>query len=207
MSRPDLASDLVHFIRATSLAGAFNTLEAIRRTRMLIGSRRMVRGDHRVVCFSEAPLNVLGKAVGLAASGHGRYQPVGVMVSKRWLFERGGRPVIYQTDSEYAGLSEATQWRHVRFDLGATPPVDFTWEREWRVRVDELPFSPNDVRVVVPDQEVLAWLRERHDREQDDLTQSYGIIMGQELAEAYREGFPWDIVNLRLDQLLVSDAC
>lgn len=166
----------------------------------------MVRGDHRVVCFSEAPLHVLGKAVGLATAGHGRYQPVGVMVTKRWLFERGGRPVIYQADSEYADMSEANQWRHVRFDLNVTPPVDFTWEREWRIRVDELSFSPDDVRVIVPDQEVLAWLKERHEREQDDLTQSFGIIMGQELAEAHREGFPWDVANLRLDQLLASDA-
>ncbi len=116
------------------------------------------------------------------------------------------RPVIYQTDAEYAPLSEATQWRHVRFDLSTNPPVDFTWEREWRIRTDELMFSPHNVRVVVPDRTVLEWLRERHARDQDYLTQAYGTIMGQELAEAYREDFPWEVVNLRLDQLLIDDA-
>ena len=201
MERPDLTDDLIHFIRADTANAALHTLQAILQSRRLIGSARMVKGDHRVVCFSEAPLRFLGYAVGRGAPGHSRYQPIGIMAKKRWLYDRGGRPVIYQPDSEYAALGPAHQWRHVRFEPGATPPIDFTWEREWRIHTPELPFASAEVTVVAPSQEVLDWMKEQHNCEQDYQEQMYGVILGSQLAYMYREDFPWTVQNLRLDQL------
>ena len=57
-------------------------------------------------CFSEAPLSKLAQILA-NPSAHGmRYKPFGVMVSKSWLFERAGRPVIYQPESEFDLLHE-----------------------------------------------------------------------------------------------------
>lgn len=32
------------------------------------------------------------------------------------------------------------------------PPVDFTWEREWRLQTDVLPLMQNDVVIVLPNE-------------------------------------------------------
>jgi hypothetical protein len=50
----------------------------------------------------------------------------------------------------------------VRYDLGGAKDVDFTWEREWRLRLDELQFGPKDVTLVVPNRIVTAEIRAAH---------------------------------------------
>ena len=63
------------------------------------------------------------------------------MFEKNWLFKRGGRPVIYQPESDFDLLPEDLRWRHVRFELTEEKVVDWTWEREWRVCCDDLAFT------------------------------------------------------------------
>jgi hypothetical protein len=111
------------------------------------------------------------------------------MVPKDWLFERGGRPVIYQTDDEYSDLPESLRWRHVQYD----PPngVDFTWEREWRIKIDELPLDSSVTGVLVPDAEWEGQLRRDYKRDQDLEVLQYSLIFDEEIAEMYREKFPW----------------
>lgn len=75
------------------------------------------------------------------------------MVDKAWMFEMGGRPVIYHSDAEYELLPEALRWRHVRYEPTARPSIDFTWEREWRVHRDQMPITPNDAAIIVPNQD------------------------------------------------------
>ena len=82
-----------------------------------------------------------------------RYKPFGVMVSKSWLFERAGRPVIYQPESEFDLLHETQRFRHKEYD---PPSVDFTWEREWRIRTDALELDPGAVSLVVPNRGFLT---------------------------------------------------
>jgi len=83
------------------------------------------------VCFTEAPENVFHQVLG-------RYKPFGIQVPKSWLFEKGGRPVIYQAAGEYELLDEKIRWRHVRYEPHTTAPIDFSWEREWRIQAEEL---------------------------------------------------------------------
>jgi hypothetical protein len=91
---------------------------------------------------------------------HGmRYKPFGVMVDKAWLFDRGGRPVIYRPDAEYSLLHETQRFRHVRYEPGS---VDFTWEREWRLRADELELDPSVTTLVVPHRAWEKWALDRH---------------------------------------------
>ena len=54
----------------------------------------------------------------------------------------GARPVIYLPAAEARDiLADAERWRVVSIDLDSPTPVDWTFEREWRVP-DELKFEP-----------------------------------------------------------------
>jgi hypothetical protein len=54
-------------------------------------------------------------------------------MSKKGVFDLGGRPVIYLPDNEGTWIPDSEKWRHVRFEFGS---VDFTHEREWRLPGD-----------------------------------------------------------------------
>jgi hypothetical protein len=116
------------------------------------------------------------------------------MFEKSWLFAYGGRPVIYQSDSEFDDLPEGIRWRHVRYEPGC---VDFTWEREWRIQSDELHFVPSEAFLVVPDRERADSLVAQHKGDEDFKVYEYSQIMDQFLAEQYRDEFPWRIAVLR----------
>jgi len=110
----------------------------------LAGTSGFIRGGYKCICFSESPITELVslfKLSELAAqqSQRPKYEPYGVAVTKDWLFARGGRPVIYQPDSEYEQLPESLRYRHVRYE---PPGIDFTWEREWRLCANELRLEP-----------------------------------------------------------------
>jgi hypothetical protein len=162
--RRDLGSLLFHFTRAPHdhtppirirswPRSAMNSLGNILAERRLCGSAANIRGGHRCICFTEAPISEvvsLFRLSDLAAEGglRPKYEPYGVAVTKKWLFTRGGRPAIYQPDAEYDLLPESIRYRHVRYDPIAG--VDFTWEREWRLFADELRLDPKETLVVVP---------------------------------------------------------
>lgn len=129
--------------------------------RALRGSSRGIRGKHIVVCFSEAPIEVLAKM--FREDGRDfRYRPFGVMVPKTWLFDLGGRPAIYQPESDFDLLPESLRYRHVRFDR-PDAPNDFSFEREWRIETEALALDPKICTLVVPDREWDYKLREEHD--------------------------------------------
>jgi hypothetical protein len=129
-------------------------------------------------------------------NAYSRYSPFGVIFDKSWIFSLGGRPVIYEPEEEFALLPSQIQWRHVRYEPNGTPPIDFTWEREWRLRVDELNLNPVHAAIVVPDRTWANRLVSDHEKRQDWLVQEYSQIMDSLLAEQYREEFPWRIVWL-----------
>ena len=76
---------------------------------LLAGGTGYIKGAHRCVCFSEAPIGKLSHL--LAENDHRKfkYQPYGVLVDKKWLYRRGGRPVIYCADADYDSLPEASE--------------------------------------------------------------------------------------------------
>lgn len=159
--RVDLSEQLVHFTRG-SLVEAEQAFRNIITERKLRGSDKGIRGGYKVVCFSEAPVDVLAKL--FASTGHSfRYRPFGVMVSKAWLFERGGRPVIYQPEADFELLPKELQHRHVRFD-NPGGDKDFTFEREWRIPIEELHLEPATCTLIVPQREWDYKLREEHDQ-------------------------------------------
>jgi hypothetical protein len=48
----------------------------------------------------------------------------------------------------------------------APPPIDFTWEREWRVHAEQLAPDPRACDLIVPDADAEEELRNRHDAEE-----------------------------------------
>jgi hypothetical protein len=139
-TRFDISEKLIHFTSGESADDAFARLRAIIGERRLIAGNRMIRGGYRCVCFTEAPPAAFADAF-VSRAPFTRCSRFGLMFDKTWVYDRGGRPVIYQPDSDFSILPEALRWRHVRFEPTSEQVIDFTWEREWRIPCDELTFS------------------------------------------------------------------
>ena len=153
MIRDDLSDRLIHLTKGKTEDAASTLLKIITEGKLLGGSG-MIKGEFCCVCFSEAPISKLAYLLA-KPSRHGmRYRPFGVMVEKSWLFQRRGRPVIYQPAEEYDLLPDGLKFRHVTYEPNREKPIDFSWEREWRIRTNELRLDPDRTTVVVPNR---AW--------------------------------------------------
>ena len=194
MQRSDISPFLIHFTKPLDQEEAFQKLQKIISDEKLIGCGNWIKGLHPCICFTEAPVGSIGGKL-CNQFGELRYSSFGIRVTKRWLMDQGGRPVIYQPDCEYSMLPESHRWRHVRYEVGNVPKeIDFTWEREWRIQCDKLPFDPQVAQIVVPSEEWKERLLHTHLGRQESLVMDYGQICGHVLAEHYRSPFPWQII-------------
>ena len=197
MSRLDISPYLIHFTRGETLDEAFRRFQAIVAEQRLLGTGSRIRGGYCCVCFSEAPLSSLSGGL-VNERYYSRYSPFGILVSKNWLFARGGRPVIYQTEDEYQLLPESLRWRHMRYDIREdVENVDFAWEREWRLPVAALEFDNLVATLVVLDSAWAHRLVTEHDRNEDYRVLQYTTIFDEGVAEMYREPFKWRVLTLR----------
>lgn len=130
--RPDFSQGLVHLTKERGETSAFDVLKEILSSGELRGSGHtgFVKGQRKAVCLSEVPLSSVHYFAGKADQKDARYRFYGVALSKKAVFEAGGRPVIYLPDAEADWIPDDQKWRHVRFEH---PRVDWTHEREWRV--------------------------------------------------------------------------
>lgn len=129
------AAMLTHFTRASRAESALDNLVAILRDGTIRASTRMVRGGRAVVCLFDAPIREL--RVLLDRRNRRRYQPFGIAIEKRYAFRMGARPVIYMPWGEAEGLlAPEEMWRVVTLDLERHPPVDWSFEHEWRTAGD-----------------------------------------------------------------------
>ena len=192
MPRPDLSDKLIHFTGGNSHEEAFGNLCSIIEDRGIRGSNNKIKGLFTCVCFTEAPLAALRRGL-VNLQDYSRYRPFGIIYDKTFIHALGGRPVIYQPDVEYDDLSHSSKWRHMRYEPNADPPIDFTWEREWRVRTERLPVQSHHAVIVVPNRGWEERLRDAHAEQQDHQVYEYSQIMDQLLAEQHREEFPWRV--------------
>ncbi|HLK85034.1 MAG TPA: hypothetical protein VKT27_00885 [Candidatus Binataceae bacterium] len=131
---PPLAM-LTHFTRAGKTASALDNLAAILRDGVIRGSRRMVREGRAAVCLFDVPLRDL--RILLDRRNRRRYEPFGIAIEKRYAFRMGARPVIYMPWREAERLLPAGErWRVVALELERERPIDWSYEREWRVAGD-----------------------------------------------------------------------
>jgi len=191
--RDDIANDVIHFTKGDSPTEAFDVLSHIVAQRRLLGGTGFIKGNYTCVCFTEAPLAHLADVFARTAVEKIRYMPFGILLAKKWLFDHGGRPVIYQPESEFTELPEGLRYRYVRYEPTGTPPIDFTWEREWRVRTDTLELDPTAATIVLPSQEYLDELLRQHNRAQDREVELHTLMVGESIAEQMRERFLWNV--------------
>ncbi len=166
----------------------------------LFGGTGMIKGGHTCVCFSEAPLSAIKNGL-VNESFYSRYSPFGIMVSKKWFFKQGGRPVIYQTEEEYSQLTE-NKWRHVTYNPSLENPIDFTWEREWRINAEKLELNENMSTIVLPNKEWayhlidhFEWYDHALDRQQYSLIFDDPIMIDL-MASPRGFYFGWPIITL-----------
>lgn len=150
--RRDMSSLLFHFTRGANGMPAGHVLKKILGSGTLLGTGTWTRGTN-CVCFTEAPIpefTAIFSLVNIAASHNlrPRYEPYGIAFHKDWLFRQGGRPVIYEQNSKFHLYSSDQDYRMVPFDPDAG--IDYTWEREWRIKTNELSLDSNHALVVVP---------------------------------------------------------
>lgn len=191
MPRADLSNDLIHWIKGDSDEDSFDVLRNIVFSHKLFGGTGHIKGGYRCICFTEAPGNTFHNVIG-------RYRPFGIRVSKRWLYAQGGRPVIYQSDSEFDDLAESHRWRHVRYDPSTEPPVDFTWEREWRIRKDELELPPGEARIIVPHPSWVSAIEHEHYQEELSRIHYESLAYGDEWLFNHPDEFYYAISVINL---------
>jgi len=129
------APTLAHFTRAAGKSSAMDNLARILEAKTIRGATRMLLGARRGVCLFDAPLSDLGHL--LTPRNRRRYEPFGIAIDKRYAFAMGARPVIYMPSAEAAAILEDNElWRVVSIDMTRNPPIDWTFEREWRLLGD-----------------------------------------------------------------------
>lgn len=193
-AREDISNSLIHFTKGANCNEAFDNLLSIIRMKRINGNSRNIKGTFKCICFSETPPRFLTAGL-INENYYSKYSPFGIMVSKEYLFALGGRPVIYETDSEYESLSYTHKWRHVLYDLNLKPPIDFTWEKEWRIKAEYLEINNENIKIIVLNE---LWKDALINAYRDDLFQYYYQIFADETVSlhAYYEDFPWEILLL-----------
>jgi hypothetical protein len=143
--RKDLSDWVWHLVRRDGPPQ--DTLREIIRQNTIIGSFDPLTKT-KVICFSEAPLHQLvSQDHILASNNYDRLALYGVGFRKSWIFKQGGLPVIYQPNRLLKELPASIRWRHVEYDLDKG--IDYSWQREWRISADKLPFSNHDAVILV----------------------------------------------------------
>jgi len=197
--RPDISDKLIHFTSGPDEDAAFGNLCSIIQGGAIRGSAGKIKGGYQCVCFTEAPIAALGRGL-VNLSDFSRYQPFGVIYDKTHVYSQGGRPVIYQSDSEFLALPDELRWRHMRYEPIVIPPAerptDFTWEREWRVQCESFSAAPNLAGFILPTYGWANRLLRAHHEQQDLIVYEYSQIMDLYLAEQYRELLPWRLFVL-----------
>jgi hypothetical protein len=197
MLRDDVSRNLVHLLRnqqdVNEPRSAENVFIEILTTKTILGGTGNIKGQFRCVCFSEAPISKLGQILALPGIHGMRYKPFGFMVSKEWLYKKGGRPVIYQSDSEYELLHDDLKYRHVKYE---PPTVDFCWEREWRIKTDRLQLDPAEVTVIVPNRTFVEKIKKEDASEKAGKAQLMGMLTNGILAHEPVKPLIWHFLVL-----------
>ena len=173
MNQPDFSDFIVHFTKnapphstelhpvevdALAHTTARERLDRILRDGRILATR-MPYTNRRAACFTECTWPSL-----LLHCQH--YSPFGVGFRKSFVFQRGGGPAIYirqdhyQSQVDKGGFADDVYPFLTPFAPGYAPPaylqawnrppIDFTYQREWRTPND-LQFTPQDVEFVLVD--------------------------------------------------------
>lgn len=159
-NRNDISSRLTHLTKGNTSEETFQILMKILEMKKIIGSTTetgFIIGNKPAVCFQEAPLNAIAenleyeKKLREDTNDKVRYKAFGLRFNKMWIYNKGGRPVIYEEKELMKSiLPKEEYWRIVNYDLHDRQHIiDWTHEREWRVPGD-IDFEYKDIEILVP---------------------------------------------------------
>jgi len=152
----DYCNEVTHFTRGDdrySLESGYQKFSKILAEENILGSNRNIQSGEEVVCFTESPFHCLKPNSQLNLESFKTYHPFGFQISKKTLYNKGGRPVIYSNHDEFELLHDDLKW-------------SYSWQREWRLKSAGLQLIPNEIKLVLPNDE---WI----DRFKSDHTQQY----------------------------------
>ena len=165
--RSDLSSQLVHLTRSTTIdgekLGPVDVLVTILLEQRISGSTTesgFIVGDIPATCFQDSPVYSLSQNIyaeeqycQAVPDAKPRYMGVGLMFRKPYVYDRGGRPVVYENTARAKKLLPHDEWwRIVGFDLSDEDNiVDWTHEREWRIP-GGFEFELAEATVLLPNQ-------------------------------------------------------
>lgn len=171
MIRIDHCENLIHFTKGEDKSldyeSAYQNLKKIIKSRELTSIAGMIIGGHRCVCFTESPVRCLTNNGQLDSKYFSRYTPFGLQYCKKDVFRNGGRPVIYSTKEEakIQKFNIHINWRYVSYNPDMEGKLDFTWEREWRIKKEKVPVTPELAKLVFPNIDWINRFIEEHEKE------------------------------------------
>lgn len=164
--RTDLSSSLYHLTKSERNEDGKVTLQAHDRLIQILTERKLngsstekgfIIGNRKAVCFQDAPTSGIVQNVvheqefRKELGGKIRYRGTGLVFPKPYIFNEGGRPVIYERkEIAKAILPRDEWWRIVNYDLSQGDNIiDWTHEREWRLPGDEFHFELSKAMVLL----------------------------------------------------------
>ncbi|WP_157838108.1 hypothetical protein [Pseudomonas sp. PH1b] len=155
--RPDLSPFLVHLTRRSKKPqknSAFENLISILKDGHIksSGPDGFIKGYKRATCFMDTPLSSLKYVLNErdTKKDNPRYEPYGIVITKKNAFKKGCRPVMYLSKKEEkkVGISQHELWRVVQLNDVNGFGVNWIHEREWRCEGSyKLPKAPIAVLV------------------------------------------------------------
>ena len=132
----------------------------------------MILGKHNCICFTEIPAKCLKNNNILDKKYFSRYTPFGFQITKKEIYNLNGRPVIYSKRSEYDLEKDNNNlnWRFVTFDPNKNGTLDFTWEREWRIKDNFVKLDNDKVKLVFPNKVWIDRFITEHEKEYHNLS-------------------------------------
>lgn len=160
-NRVDLSSRVTHLTKGDTDDEAFKNLISILEEKCIRASKtgsNFINWDIPAVCLQEAPLIAIAENLQYEEKLREedekqriRYLGFGIRFQKDFIYQKNGRPVIYDdTNQAKEYLHKSDWWRIVRLDLSdENHMIDWTHEREWRVP-GELLFDYSQCEIIVP---------------------------------------------------------
>lgn len=156
--RPDLSPYIIHLTKNTKEEdeySAFDNLVNILQTGEIWGSSKskgFIKGPNSAACFMDIPFMSLKYILNHenANPKHPRYEPFGVIITKKIAYKHGCRPVLYLSNEEIKRIDipKDELWRVVRFELASDGWISWIHEREWRCKgTFKIPSTPHGVLV------------------------------------------------------------
>ena len=141
--RPDLSPYISHMTKSLDNYSAFDNLVNILKEGKIWASdktRGFIKGQNEATCFMDVPLSSLKYILNTENSdpNNPRYEPFGIMITKKTAYNKGCKPVLYLSNYECRKLKipRGELWRVVRLDVDGDKWINWMHEREWRCKYD-----------------------------------------------------------------------